>query len=311
MNIIGPDSLVFGVEDFDACVKYLQDYGLKRVDNGMSGATFEALDGTSIVVRRSSDTSLPPAFAPSPNIRETIYGVADAASLEAIASELSKDRDVFRDPQGVLHSKDDSGIPIAFQLTVRRKLEAPPVLSNCPGATLQRPVNDVGADHRAPVVPRSLSHVVYFVPDVVRAERFYRERLGFRVVDRFTNVGPFMRPAGTQEHHTLFLIQGGGPFLIGINHFTFHLSGPNEFLQAGWRFHEKGYKTFWGPGRHVLGSNYFWYFNSPFGGAMEYDADMDLHDDSWTPREVEANAATSQIYLFDYKPLWSPNGDGH
>ena len=47
MNIIGPDALVFGVDDLPACRQYLLDYGLK--DAG--GYRFEALDGTAIVLR--------------------------------------------------------------------------------------------------------------------------------------------------------------------------------------------------------------------------------------------------------------------
>jgi hypothetical protein len=32
MNIIGPDALVFGVDDVAACAQYLTDYGLAPVD---------------------------------------------------------------------------------------------------------------------------------------------------------------------------------------------------------------------------------------------------------------------------------------
>ncbi|MFT3790946.1 MAG: VOC family protein [Rudaea sp.] len=310
MNVIGLDSLVFGVEDFDDCVRALRDYGLRKVDRVMEGAEYAALDGTSIEVRRSGDAGLPEAIGRSPNIRETVYGVADAATLEQIGAELGKDRPVFLDGEGTLHSRDDSGIAIAFRVTRRRPFQATPVLTNVPGLPPQRPVNVVAASHDSEALPHSLSHVVYFVPDVAKAERFYVDRLGFRVVDRFTGVGPFLRPAGTFEHHTLFLIQAPA-HMAGINHFTFHFSGPNELLKAGWRFADKGWKSFWGPGRHIFGSNYFWYFNSPFGGAFEFDADMDLHDDSWVPRETPANSVTSQIFLFDYRPLWSPNGDPH
>lgn len=311
MNIIGLDSLVFGVDDFDASVNCLRDYGLRKVDRRLSGALYEALDGTSVEVRRAGDTGLAEAFGRSPNIRETIYGVADQVTLEAIGAELGKDRPVVLDGEGVLHAKDDSGIPIGFRVTTRRPIVAPPVLINVPGMAPQRPPNVVASRPEAEAEPRSLSHVVYFVPDVAKAERFYVERLGFRVVDRFTNVGPFLRPAGTFEHHTLFLIGAPAP-LTGINHFTFHMGGASELLQAGWKFRNRGWKGFWGPGRHIFGSNYFWYFNSPFGGTIEYDADMDQHDDSWVPRAAEASEETSQIFLMDYKPLWFPRGgDDH
>lgn len=307
MRIIGPDYAVFGVEDLDASKQYLRDYGLIEAESAPSGGIFRALDGTYVEVRKSGDAGLPPMMAPSPNVRETVYGVESRADLELIGAELGRDRDVKVGADGTLRTVDDSGYHLGFRVTRRVPINAAPYQVNCPGQPNQRPPNVIAAYHDAVIIPRTFSHIVYFVPDVAKAEKFYRERLQFRLVDRFTNAGPFLRPKANQEHHTLFLIQGGGEHSIGCNHWTFHVSGANEMLQAGWRFQRKGYKTFWGPGRHILGSNYFWYFHSPFGCAVEYDADMDLHDDSWVPREVPATHETSQIFLFEGKELWSPN----
>src|ERR1700712_3156571 len=97
MNIIGLEELVFGVEDMDAARQYLLDYGLKEVAASASGGRYEALDGTAIVLRHASDQGLPAAHAPSPNLRETVYGVADAATLAAIADNLGADRTVTPD----------------------------------------------------------------------------------------------------------------------------------------------------------------------------------------------------------------------
>jgi catechol 2,3-dioxygenase-like lactoylglutathione lyase family enzyme len=145
------------------------------------------------------------------------------------------------------------------------------------------------------------------VPDAAKAEEFYVKRLGFVCTDRFTGVGPFLRPAGTLDHHTLFLIQTP-PFMKGCEHFTFHMGGPTEVMQAGTRLVNKGYQSFWGPGRHKFGSNWFWYFNSPLGCHVEYDADMDLHDDNWTAREVPMGADASQLFLFQFREKWAPGG---
>lgn len=303
MNIIGPDSLIFGVEDFDASRKYLLDYGLKEIEGGSTGGTFAAADGTSMIVRKASDTSLPPATAPSPNCRESLYGVTDKATLNAIAAELSKDREVKELPGGIIRSTDEDGYYISFQVTVRKDPHLPHYGVNVPYQQPGRPANVVAAIDDHDIKPRTLSHMVFFTGDKVKSERFYCDRLGFRVVDVFTNLGPFMRPAGTLEHHTLFLVQAP---LRGIQHFTFHLAGANELLKQGWEFNRKGYTSHWGPGRHILGSNYFWYFNSPFGGLMEMDADMDLHDDNWKPRHMPANADTSQTFLMQYADKWSP-----
>ena len=94
----------------------------------------------------------------------------------------------------------------------------------------------------------------------------------------------------------------------GVEHFTFHMSGPTEVVQAGNALVEKGYQSFWGPGRHIFGSNWFWYFKSPFGCNMEYDADMDLHDEQWTAREALPGADNSQVFLLQYREKWAPMG---
>jgi catechol 2,3-dioxygenase-like lactoylglutathione lyase family enzyme len=301
MNIIGPDALVFGVDDLAACGQYLIDYGLKDAGAGR----FEALDGTAVVLRAKNDPALPPEMGTASLLRETVYGVADTAALDAIEAELRRDREVSR-RDGVLRCVDDMGFALAFQVTVRRPLALPVETVNAPGAAPQRGPNAIGVTPEMAALPRTLSHVVYFVPDVAKAEAFYT-RLGFVCTDRFTGVGPFLRPAGTLDHHTLFMIETPA-FMKGCEHFTFHMGGPTEVLLAGTRFVEKGYESFWGPGRHLYGSNWFWYFNSPLGCHVEYDADMDLHDDSWTARETGMGADASQSFLFQYRQKWAPSG---
>jgi catechol 2,3-dioxygenase-like lactoylglutathione lyase family enzyme len=239
MNIVGLDELVFAVDDVEGCTQYLLDYGLSATQIGPQGGRFEALDGTAIVIHGAAD----PGRAPS--IHETVYGVSDPATLERIDAELRRDREVRRAADGSLHTVDDMGFALGFQLTRRRPFNAPPALSNAPGHPPQRMPNQPGADPGAVIMPLTLSHVVYFVPDTAKAEAFYTQRLRFVTTDRFTGVGPFLRPAGTLEHHTLFMIQAP-PFMQGVEHFTFHLGSGSEVLQAGTRFAAKGYQSFWG-----------------------------------------------------------------
>lgn len=301
MNIIGLDALVFGVDDLAACRQYLIDYGLKEAGDGR----FEGLDGTSVFIRSKDDPSLPSAMATASMLRETVYGVADIETLDAIEVELKSDREVTR--QGdVLRCMDDMGFALAFQLSIRRSISLAAETVNAPGAAMQRGLNVLGLPPNMQALPRSLSHVVYFVPDTAKAEKFYT-RLGFVCTDRFMGAGPFLRPAGTPDHHTLFMIQTP-LFMKGCEHFTFHMGGPTEVMLAGTRFVEKGYQSFWGPGRHHLGSNWFWYFNSPLGCHIEYDADMDIHDDSWTAREIPMGADNSQLFLFQHREKWAPGG---
>jgi catechol 2,3-dioxygenase-like lactoylglutathione lyase family enzyme len=120
-------------------------------------------------------------------------------------------------------------------------------------------------------------------PDVDKAAKFYVDRLGFRVTDRFTGAGVFLRSAGSFDHHNLFLIKGPS---VGLHHIAFHVRDHLELMIGGKMLMKKGWESAWGPGRHIFGSNHFWYFKSPFGGVMEYDADMDVVDDNWVPRET-------------------------
>lgn len=315
MKIIGLETLVFGVENLGDCAQYLKDYGLIAVREDAQGGRYEALDGTAVELALASDPTLPPVMPNGCLLRKTVLAVADAATLDAIAAELGKDREVKRLADGSLESVDDAGFTLGFALSQRRALNRVGEISNLPGSPFQRPANHLGVDaHAGPIHASTLSHIVYFVPDVVKAEAFYVERLGFRCADRFTGVGPFLQPGGSLEHHSHFLI-GAPAFMTGVEHFTFHFSGPSEVMQNGSRFIEKGYQPFWGPGRHLLGSNWFWYFNSPFACHMEMDADMDLHDNAWTARELPMGADASQAFLLGYRNKWMPgpgtseNGD--
>lgn len=311
MKIVGLETLTFGVDDVRGASRFLVDYGLSPVEMSERGGRFEAIDGTAVVIARQDDPHLAPAPTPGCRLRKTVMGVADTATLDAIAAELRRDREVRRFADGSIESTDDSNFVIGFQLTARRRFMLPGEVSNAPGGVIFRPVNSLGVPPPGSVIrPRSLSHVVYFVPDVLKAEAFYVNRLGFRCTDRFTGTGPFLQPGGSLDHHTHFLI-AAPPHMHGVEHFTFHFGGPTEMISNGYRFVEKGYQAFWGPGRHILGSNWFWYFNSPFGCHIEMDADMDQHDASWVPREATMSSDNSQTFLLKIRNKWSPGPGIH
>lgn len=307
MNIIGPDFLVFGVDDVSICSEYLSAFGLNPVEVTDSFARFTALDGTGLIIRHKSDPSLPPPLPTANMLRQQIYGVRSAEDIDVIEAELSKDRRVTRLADGTIEMQDDNGFELKFQVTIRQELNMPAEKINAPGAPAQRKPNEIGVWEDMPALPRSLSHVVLFVPDIEKSTNFYCNRLGFVITDILGGAGPFLRPKATDEHHTLFFIRTP-EYMKGCEHLAFHMGGPTELMIAGTRFVKKGYQSFWGPGRHRFGSNWFWYFNSPLGCHFEYDADMDKHDDSWVPREAPMNAENSQIILFEMREKWAPMG---
>ena len=285
MNIVGIDRVVLGVDEMDEAQRFIRDFGLVAQETGATGARFATQDGTDLVVRRSTDLALPHAVGSAVNARETIWGVADRQELERIGAELSRDRQVAHGEDGVLRSIDDTGFGIAFQVTQRTPFDALPALTNVCGLPPARGRNQ-RIDFLKPVQPRSLGHIVFWVPDLDKAQRFYTERLGFRVTDSYRGRSVFLRAAGSHDHHNLFLIEKPG-FAGGLNHIECHVTDFNEVMMSGTRIANKGWKTHNGPGRHVLGSNYFWYFKTPFGAAMELAADMDWADDEWKAGEWE------------------------
>jgi catechol 2,3-dioxygenase-like lactoylglutathione lyase family enzyme len=307
MNITGLDTLVFGVDDIEACHTFLVDYGLEPVDTNKFGGRYESLDGSAFVIREKNDPTLPQALPTGTSLRKTIYGVKANADLDSIEAELKTDREVKRLSDGSLEVLDDMGFCLGFQVSIKREVAENGEMSNVPGAMFCRPVNHAGVDSNRPIKPRTLSHVVYFVPDGAKAEAFYVERLGFRCTDRLLNAGPFLQVPGSLDHHALFLIQTP-PFMQGIDHCTFHFAGPHEVITRGKQLVEKGYQSFWGPGRHVMGSNWFWYFNSPLNCKVELDADMDLLNKQWIPREAPMSADASQTYLLTVVEKWVPGG---
>ncbi len=144
MNIVGLDALVFGVDDVADCARYLIDYGLTPVDAGPDGGRFEGLDGTAILLARRDDPSLPPPLPTASTLRKTIYGVADAATLDAIAAELGRDRAVRWLADGSLETVDDLGFALGFRVTTSRPLSFAAEAANAPGVSAQRPVNALG-----------------------------------------------------------------------------------------------------------------------------------------------------------------------
>lgn len=307
MNIVGPDTLIFGVDDLAGSMAYLTAFGLTPVGVDETGGFFAALDGTGVIVRHKSDPSLPAPLPTANMLRQQVYGVQSPADIEAIAAELSRDRRVTRLADGSIETQDDQGFALKFQVTIRRELKLPAEKINAPGAPAQRKPNELGVTDDMPARPRTLSHVVLFVPDIEVAADFYCKRLQFVVTDMFKGTGPFLRPKANDDHHTLFFIRTPD-YMKGCEHLAFHMGGPTELMVAGTRFVKSGYQSFWGPGRHKFGSNWFWYFNSPLGCHFEYDADMDKHDDAWVARETAMSAEASQMFLFEMREKWAPGG---
>lgn len=281
MSILGVDAVTLGVENVDDAARFYTDFGLKGAGRGADFADFIARNQTEILVRDLRSEGLPSAVTGGSTIREVTWGARDEASLQQIAVSLAKDRPVTQDADGTLHAYDEDGYGIAFRVS---RTHAAPVVNrvNVYGGPPNRPIN-TRVDFLEALEPTAIAHVVLITPDVPRAAKFYTERLGFRISDKFKNDrGVFLRSSGSPYHHNMFLIAGPAR---GLHHIAFAVSDFNNVVIGGRDLLNKGWVTQMGPGRHLIGSNYFWYFKSPCGGAMELTADMDYADDNWEARE--------------------------
>jgi hypothetical protein len=140
--------------------------------------------------------------------------------------------------------------------------------------------------------PKTINHVVFFVEDYVASLDFLRERLGFRYTDHSRGVGVFARADGTNEHHSIFLLDcklAVAPGKPGFMHTAFGMDdidevmlGANIMEKRGW--HNTSRNSSGGLSRHRISSAIYYYMDCPAGGEAEYHADTDYLDDNWIPR---------------------------
>lgn len=290
MQIRGFEEITYGVENMEECIRFCMDFGLEMIVHDDRGAVFRALDGSLMNLRHIADPDLPAAIEPGSTLREVVLGVKDQQTLDRIAGELSRDRTVTT-VDGRVKSCDNAGLGLAFQIS--RKPQFTPELpaANVPGR-FQRPVN-TRIDFERTVRPIGIAHVVINCADEPSQRAFYTERLGYIVSDSFKGAGAFLRTAIAREHHSLFTVRRPAN---GLNHVAFYVTDFHDVMLGGMAMQKKGWSSYWGPGRHKLGSNYFWYIKAPMGGNLEYTCDVDHVDENWVAGEFEFTPDMTAIW---------------
>ena len=270
MSILGIDRITYGVEDMVRCRRFFLDWGLKLVRESGNTLDFETLNGCEVLVRPKDDPALPSAIEPGPTLRQVTWGVESAGDLERL--------------QGTSPTVDPNGLGIDFRVTRKRTIDAKGVPMNAWGQP-GRGINLRSAFYER-AEPIEVGHVVFFTDRLAEAERFYVEKLGFCVSDRYPGRGVFLRCAPEGGHHDLFLLQ---PPVAkrGLNHVAFAVRDIHEVFGGGLHISRCGWETEIGPGRHPISSAYFWYVKNPAGALAEYYTDEDQLDGAWQPREFQ------------------------
>jgi catechol 2,3-dioxygenase-like lactoylglutathione lyase family enzyme len=157
----------------------------------------------------------------------------------------------------------------------------PPLATNSPGHISREIVRGV-PEQRPEARPRKLGHVLFFTPDVQRQIEFYTGVLGLKLSDRVKNIIAFLRC--TTDHHNVAFLTSKGP---GFHHASFQVGSIDEIAVGAAKMRDAGWELGWGMGRHVIGSNYFYYTRDPFGSFAEYYHDLDFIPEqcAWAPRD--------------------------
>ena len=139
--------------------------------------------------------------------------------------------------------------------------------------------------------PIQLTHAVLNATDVEACERFAVETLGFKVSDRTAHMR-FVRC--NRKHHALAYAKSD---LASLNHIAVEMPSLDAVMRGIARLREAGYEPVWGPGRHGPGNNVFGYFIAPYGGVIEYTAEVsEVGDDykvgtpedwKWPPGRID------------------------
>jgi catechol 2,3-dioxygenase-like lactoylglutathione lyase family enzyme len=287
MDFTGIESVHFGSADMALSRRFFSDWGLTKISHSAKLLSFQTGNGAEVVVRDQHSALLAPALSEGAQFREFVLGVKTQRELDRLANDLARDRSVTVDGDGVAHSVDDSGIHFGLRLN-RRKATKPPTVvpRNAPGQRLR--VDRVSAKYDG-AQPWQMGHIVFFVPDTGEAERFYRQRLGFHLSDRYVGgAGVFLRWAQRSEHHNLFLLKSPTG-KSALHHLAFEVRDQHEVFGGGLAFSKRGWPTQVGPGRHPISSAYFWYFQNPMGGGIEYFCDPDFVTEKWKPHQYRVN----------------------
>ena len=131
-----------------------------------------------------------------------------------------------------------------------------------------------------PRPPRRLGHFVMGTPNFKEATKFFVEGLGFKISDQILKgVATFARVE--QDHHNLLIHPGPTSYL---NHYAMEMDDVDAIGKAGTAvLAERDDASIVGVGRHVLGSNMFWYMLDPQGNMFEFFSDIDqiIDDEAW------------------------------
>jgi catechol 2,3-dioxygenase-like lactoylglutathione lyase family enzyme len=280
MSVLGIDEITFGAQDLARCRQFFLDWGLALVEETPTRLVYESLNGCRVIVAHSDTPGLPAGIEADPTLREVVWGVANAEDMAHYGAAMQKWPGFVQQSDRV-GCTDPSGLSMRIQISRKKKLAL-----DC--AQVNTWTDRYRVDQASPAYERArpieVGHVVLFVKSLDAVTQFYQDVLGFVISDRYPGRGHFLRCAPRGGHHDLFLLQLPEA-RNGLNHVAFTVRDHHEVFGGGLHMSRCGWDTELGPGRHPISSAIFWYFASPAGALVEYNADEDELTENWQARE--------------------------
>ena len=163
---------------------------------------------------------------------------------------------------------------ILLQLIVAPKVSPNQKTPKTPPVPLPRV--DASAPMRSqssPVRPRWLSHALVFCTDISHMIKFCEDVLGLRLSDKSGDLVAFMHTPHGSDHHLLAFVKSEA---AGLHHTSWDVGSLEDVGAGSEQMRTAGFPEGWGVGRHVLGSNYFYYARDPWGSFAEFSYDIDF-----------------------------------
>ncbi len=300
VTVIDTAYILFQVPDLQKQQRFLEDFGMVAAQ----------VRPDSLYMRGYGDA--PYIYAAHRGDKARFLGagfrVAREQDLQRVAQETGVSIEEVDGPGGGLRVRlsDPDGFTVdlvwgreAVAILPTRR-EALPV--NLPDR--KQRVNDMQRPPLQASAIEKFGHYVIMVSDFERSWQWYRRHLGILPTDVQCTVSgrpvlAFCRmdlgevPA---DHHTVVLAAGPGARYMHSAYETLDLDTIGQGHQY---LRQKGWKHFWGLGRHILGSQIFDYWLDPHHFEVEHYADGDVFDNTWQTR----------YHLMDRGGLWAWGDD--
>lgn len=292
--------ILFQVPDLQRQQAFLEDFGMRLVRADANAIYMRGCGPQPYIYKAQK--------GPSAKFLGTGYVVNTLEALQALAAATGAPMTAVEEPGGGsrlrLHDPDGFIVDVLFgrELQVPLPTRREPFPVNTPDSKTR--VNVGQRPALEPCAVERYGHCVLMVSDFAASYQWYRRHLGVIATDVLctgdgTPVLAFSRldrGAIPADHHSVVLVQGAE---AGYMHSAFEALDQDAIGQGQQFLKLKGWKHFWGMGRHILGSQIFDYWLDPHGHEVEHYADGDVFDDSYL----------TQYHLADRGGLWAWGDD--